>query len=106
MARPVRPSSVAGSGQYGGWLLVAIIFVLPMLALTCVWIASSLIGLLGGPTVSPTGVWGPHILARALFVDHDAPAGGWPPPPSTSGTSAAPARGWPTCSWAPSPVRS
>ena len=27
-------------------------------------------------------------------------------PACTSGTSAAPARGWPTCSWAPRPVRS
>lgn len=84
MARPVRPASVAGSGQYGGWLLVVIIFVLPMLALTCVWISSTLTALVGGTPATAAGSWGPHTLFRALFVDHDAPVGGWPPPPPTA----------------------
>ena len=84
MARPVRPASVAGSGQYGGWLLVVIIFVLPMLALTCVWIASTLVALVDRTPATAAGSWGPHTLFRALFVDHDEPVGGWPPPPPTA----------------------
>ena len=84
MARPVRPASVAGSGQYGGWLLVVIIFVLPMLALTCVWIASTLVALADRTPTTAAGSWGPHTLFRALFVDHDEPVGGWPPPPPTA----------------------
>lgn len=83
MARPVRPASVAGSGQYGGWLIVGIFFVIPLMALTCLWLASTLIGLFTG-TGPPPNAWGPHTLLRAVFVDHDVPTGGWPAPPTTA----------------------
>lgn len=53
------------------------------MALTCVWLASTVIGFFTG-TGSPVNAWGPHTLLHAAFVDHDVPAGGWPTPPTTA----------------------
>ena len=45
-----------------------------------------------------------HALARSAASAWATSS--WPRPSSTSGTCAAPAAGWRTCSWAPRPVRS